>query len=455
MTIDYIEKPRLSFWQIWNMSFGFLGIQFGFALQNGNASRILQKFGADVEHLSWFWLAAPITGMIIQPIIGYYSDRTWNRLGRRRPYFLTGAILSALALFLMPNSAAMASIGPAIIIGAGMLMIMDASFNVAMEPFRALVADNLPDNQRSSGFSVQTFLIGSGAVLGSWLPYIFANYFHVASTAPAGQVEDNVKYSFYAGGAALLLTVLWTVIRTKEYSPAEYAKFHPAETELKKHQSGITEILSDLRKMPATMKQLGLVQFFSWFALFSMWVFTTPAIATHVYHVSAGDTSSAKYSEAANWVGILFGVYNGVSAIYALMLPAIARKTSRKMAHAFSLVMGGIGLLSVFLIKDPHWLILSMVSIGLAWGSILAMPYAILSNSIPAKKMGVYMGIFNFFITFPQIINGLLGGPIVKYFYNGQAIYALVLAGIFMFCAAICVLFVHDSRDVNVGKALR
>ncbi len=450
-----IEKPRLSFWQIWNMSFGFLGIQFGFALQNGNASRILQKFGADVEHLSWFWLAAPITGMIIQPIIGHYSDRTWNRLGRRRPYFLTGAILSAIALFLMPNSAAVASVGPAILVGAGMLMIMDASFNVAMEPFRALVADNLPDSQRSSGFSVQTFLIGFGAVLGSWLPYIFANYFHIASTAPNGQVEDNVKYSFYVGGTVLLITILWTVIRTKEYSPAEYARFHPAETEPQKHQSGISEILTDLRKMPATMKQLGLVQFFSWFALFSMWVFSTPAIASHIYHVAPGDTGSAKYSEAANWVGILFGVYNGVSAIYALMLPAIARKTSRKTAHAFSLIMGGVGLLSIFLIKDPHWLLLSMVGIGLAWGSILAMPYAILSSSIPAKKMGVYMGIFNFFITFPQIVNGLFGGPIVKYFYNGQAIYALVLAGIFMFCGAVCVLFVHDSRDVNISKALR
>ncbi|QQL51457.1 MFS transporter [Mucilaginibacter ginkgonis] len=448
-----IEKPRISFWQIWNMSFGFLGIQFGFALQNGNASRILQKYGADVEHLSWFWLAAPITGMIVQPIIGHYSDRTWNRLGRRRPYFLTGAILSALALFLMPNSAAIASVGPVIIIGAGMLMIMDASFNVAMEPFRALVADNLPDSQRSTGFSVQTFLIGFGAVLGSWLPYIFANWFHLGATASNGQVEDNVKYSFYVGGTVLLLSVLWTVIRTKEYSPAEYAKFHPAEN-TEGHQSGIAEIIGDLRRMPATMKQLGLVQFFSWFALFSMWVFTTPAIASHVYGVPTGDVSSAKYNEAANWVGILFGVYNGVSAIYALMLPSIARATSRKKAHAFSLVMGGLGLLSIYLIKDPHWLILSMVGIGLAWGSILALPYAILSGSIPAKKMGVYMGIFNFFITFPQIVNGLFGGPIVKYFYHGQSVYAIVLAGFFMLCAAVSVMFVQDNRDISVKKAL-
>jgi maltose/moltooligosaccharide transporter len=449
------EKPRLSFWQIWNMSFGFLGIQFGFALQNGNASRILQKFGADVEHLSWFWLAAPITGMIIQPIIGHYSDRTWNRLGRRRPFFLTGAILSAIALFLMPNSAAIASIAPPILVGAGMLMIMDASFNVAMEPFRALVADNLPDSQRSIGFSVQTCLIGLGAVVGSCLPYVLTNWFHVSSTAPAGQVEDSVKYSFYIGGTILLLTVLWTIIRTKEYSPEEYAKFHPTEETEQKPKSGIAEILTDLKRMPKTMKQLGLVQFFSWFALFSMWVFTTPAIAAHIYHVPAGDTSSANYNEAGNWVGVLFGVYNGVSAIYALLLPSLAKATSRKQAHAFSLVLGGISLLSIFFIKDPMWLIAPMVGIGLAWGSILAMPYAILSSSIPAKKTGVYMGIFNFFITFPQIVNGFFGGPIVKYFYGGQAIYAIVLAGIFMLCAAISVLFVQDNKDINVKKALQ
>ncbi|WP_245129109.1 MFS transporter [Mucilaginibacter straminoryzae] len=450
-----VEKPRLSFWQIWNMSFGFLGIQFGFALQNGNASRILQKFGADVEHLSWFWLAAPLTGMIVQPIIGHYSDRTWNRLGRRRPYFLTGAILSALALFLMPNSGAIAAIAPPIMVGAGMLMIMDASFNVAMEPFRALVADNLPDSQRSTGFSVQTFLIGIGAVIGSWLPYAFANWFHFGATAPAGQVEANVKYSFYVGGTILLLTILWTIFTTKEYAPEEYAKFHEGEDDgHHKHQSGLTEIITDLRRMPKTMKQLGLVQFFSWFALFTMWVFTTPAIADHIYHVPLNDTSSARYSEAGNWVSGLFGIYNGVSALYALLLPAIARTTSRKMAHAFSLTMGGISLISIFFIQDPAWLVAPMVGIGLAWGSILAMPYAILSSSIPAKKMGVYMGIFNFFITLPQIINGIIGGPIVKHVYGGHAIYALIIAGIFMLCAALSVLFVQDNKDINVKRAL-
>ncbi len=442
-----IKKPRLSFAQIWNMSFGFLGIQFGFALQNSNASRILQTFGADVEHLSLFWLAAPITGMIVQPIIGHYSDRTWNRLGRRRPYFLTGAVLAALALMFMPNSAVLAYMLPPIMVGAGMLMIMDASFNVAMEPFRALVADNLPDEQRSQGFSVQTFLIGIGAVLGSWLPYIFAEYLGVSKTAAAGQVPANVIYSFYVGAFFLLATIIWTIATTKEYSPEEYAKFFPPE-ELEEEQKGLSSIVKDFARMPATMKQLGLVQFFSWFALFSMWVFTTSAVAQHVYKVLPGDTSSVKFADAGNWVGILFGIYNGVSAIYALFLPAIARATSRKAAHAFSLVCGGIGLISIYFISNPNMLILSMIGVGLAWGSILAMPYAILSSSIPPKKMGVYMGIFNFFITFPQIVNGLFGGMIVKEFYNGKAIYAIVIAGVFMLIAAVSVLYVKDKEKL-------
>jgi maltose/moltooligosaccharide transporter len=447
-----VEKPRLSFWQIFNMSFGFLGIQFGFALQNGNASRILQTFGADVEHLSLFWLAAPLTGMIVQPIVGHYSDRTWTRLGRRRPYFLVGALLSAVALVLMPNSAMLAYLLPPILIGAGMLMIMDASFNVAMEPFRALVADNLPDTQRSVGFSVQTFLIGVGAVIGSWLPYIFAEYLGISKTADPGQVPDNVIYSFYVGALVLLLSIVWTVITTKEYSPAEYQKYHPDEPEIEESK-GLMVIFKDFAKMPVTMRQLGLVQFFSWFALFSMWVFTTPAVAQHIYHVTPGDTTSTQFADAANWVGLLFGIYNGVSAIYALFLPAIARRTSLKMAHAFSLTMGGIGLLSIFFIQDPNYLIFSMIGVGLAWGSILAMPYAILSGSIPARKMGVYMGIFNFFITFPQIVNGLFGGLIVKTFYNNEAIYAIVLAGFFMILGAISVLYVQDQKPAELKIA--
>lgn len=440
-----MERPKLSFAQIFNMSAGFFGIQFGFALQNGNASRILQTFGADVEHLSLFWLAAPVTGMLVQPIIGYYSDRTWNRFGRRRPYFLIGAILTALALTLMPNAALLAYFLPPILIGAGMLMIMDASINVAMEPFRALVADKLPESQRSLGFSMQTFLIGVGAVSGSWLPYILSEYFGVSKTAASGFVPDNVIYAFYAGALVLLASILWTVVSSKEYSPAEMAAFSKDEEEVEESK-GISSIFTDFSKMPLTMRQLGLVQFFSWFALFSMWVFTTPAIANHIYKVAPGDTNSVAFADAGNWVGILFGVYNAVSAIYALFLPAIVRLTSKKIAHAFSLIAGGAGLLSIYFIQDPNMLIISMVGVGLAWGSILAMPYAILSGSIPARKMGVYMGIFNFFITMPQIVNGFFGGLIVKHFYNGEAIYAIVMAGIFMILGAISVLYIQDNK---------
>ncbi len=442
-----LERPRLSFWQIFNMNFGFLGIQFGFALQNGNASRILQTFGADVEHLSLFWLAAPITGMIVQPIIGYYSDHTWTKLGRRKPYFLTGGLLAAMALIFLPNASFMAYILPSILVGAGMLMIMDASFNVAMEPFRALIADNLPDSQRGLGFSTQTFLIGIGAVAGSCLPYVFSEYLGISKTADPSHIPNNVLFSFYTGAAVLVGSLLWTIFTTKEYPPEEYAAFH-AEVP-KEEQGGILTIFKDFANMPQTMRQLGLVQFFSWFALFSMWVFAAPAIAQHIYHVAPNDTSSSKFADSGNWVGILFGIYNGVSAIYALFLPALARITSRKTTHALSLIAGGAGLLSIFFIQDPKLLIISMIGIGLAWGSILAMPYAILSGSIPPQKMGVYMGIFNFFITLPQIINGLFGGLMVKHLFGGHAIYAIVLAGIFMFCAAVSVLFIHDEKDIK------
>ncbi len=449
-TRGILQKPKMSFWQIWNMSFGFLGIQFGFALQTGYASSILLTFGAKVDNLSWFWLAAPLTGMIIQPIIGHYSDRTWNRLGRRRPYFLTGALLSGLALCFLPNSSGLAFLISPIIVGAGMLMLMDASFNVAMEPFRALVADNLPDSQHNDGFSMQTCLIGVGAVIGSWLPYVFANWLGISDTAPKGHVPNNLLFSFYVGAITLIGSILWTVIKTKEYPPDEYAKFHEPELELKEKKSGIAEIFSDLLSMPKTMWQLGIVQFFSWFALFSMWVYTTPAIAEHIYHIKAGDTSSHAYNTAGNWVDVLFGVYNIVSAAYALLLPRIVRKSSRKKTHAFSLTMGGLGLISIFFIQNDYLLILSMVGIGLAWGSILAMPYAILSSSIPAKKIGVYMGLFNFFITFPQIVNSLTGSLIVKYLFNSQAIYGLVMAGVFMFLAAISILFVEDGKKIQI-----
>lgn len=449
-TTAVAQKPRMSFWQIFNMSFGFLGIQFGFALQTGYASSILQTFGADVGNLSWFWLVAPITGMIVQPIIGHYSDRTWSKwLGRRRPYFLTGAILSGVALFFLPNSALLAAIVPPIIIGASMLALMDASFNVAMEPFRALVADNLPDSQHNLGFIMQTFLIGVGAFIGSDMPTWLANA-GVSTSAPLHHIPDNILFTFYIGAVVLICAILWTVIRTKEYPPEVYATFHKKDEVSEEKKSGLTEIFQDLANMPKTMRQLGVVQFFSWFALFSMWVFTTPAVADHIYHLASTDTSSAAFHAASTRVGEAFGIYNIVSTFYAIALPFIVRKISRKATHAFSLVMGGIGLISIYFINDPSQLTYSMIGIGLAWGSILAMPYAILSSSIPAKKIGVYMGIFNFFITFPQIVNGIIGSPIVTHIYGGHAIYALVMGGVFMFLAAISVLFVQDGKGIQI-----
>ncbi|HLO92160.1 MAG TPA: MFS transporter [Lentimicrobium sp.] len=448
-------KPRLSFWQIFNMSVGFMGIQFGFALQNANASRVLQIFGSKVEDLSFFWLVAPLTGMIIQPIIGHYSDQTWNKLGRRKPYFLTGAILAAIGLILMPQSPMFAAYLPALWVGAGMLMIMDASFNVAMEPFRALVADKLPTDQRTLGFSVQTLLIGTGAVLGSWLPYVLTNWFGLANTAPEGIVPPSVIASFVTGACVLVGAILWTVITTKEYPPQQIAEFEEVDEKQKEKsvekKASILDIFRDFAKMPLTMRQLGLVQFFSWFALFSMWVFTTPALAQHVWGLPATDNKSEAYNTAADYVGVIFGVYNLVAAIFAMLLPVIAAKVGRRLTHSICLIIGGLGLISILFIQSPdlRWLLnFSMIGVGIAWASILAMPYAILAGSIPAKKMGVYMGIFNFFITFPQIVNGIFGGPIVKYFYHGHAVYALVAAGVFMIAGAISVIFVKDKDDI-------
>ena len=445
-------KPSLSFWQIWNLTFGFLGIQFGLALQNANSSRILQTYGADVEQLSFFWLAAPLTGMIIQPIIGHYSDRTWCRLGRRRPFFLVGALLTAVALMLMPNAGLFLSPGTEtallspVLIGAGMLMIMDASINVTMEPFRALVADMLPDEQHTTGFAVQTFLIGVGAVIGSLLPSVMNRFFGFSNAVVAGEVADNVKMAFYVGAVVLLCSVFWTIVRTREYSPAELAEFNPAPAEeSSKPQNGFAEILHDILHMPKIMLQLGVCQFFAWFALFSMWVYTTPAIAEHVY--GATDPASTGYATAGDKVGELFGIYNFVAMLFALLLIPIARRIGRKMTHAVCLSLGGLGLISMYLLPDADWMILSMIGVGIAWASILAMPYAILSDSLPAAKMGTYMGIFNFFITIPPITNGVIHGWIVRHVYEGHAVFALLTGGVFLLLAALSVSFVKMKKE--------
>jgi maltose/moltooligosaccharide transporter len=429
------KKPRLSFWQIWNMSFGFLGIQFGFALQNANASRILQVFGADVHELPWFWLVAPITGMIIQPIVGYMSDKTWTGLGRRRPYFLVGAILTSIALILMPNAPNLTNVIAPMFIGGGMLMIMDASINISMEPFRALVADKLPDEQLTLGFSTQTLLIGIGAVIGSWLPYMLGHWFGVAmNSSEAGQVPANVTFSFYLGAAVLLGSIVWTVIRTKEYPPEFY-------------ESNQETVQKGKFKIPKTMWQLLLVQFFSWFALFSMWVFTTPAVAQNFYGTT--DPNSADFQEAGNWVGILFGIYNGVSALIALLLPVVAKKIGKKATHASALILGGLSFLSFYIIPNSTLLVIPMIGIGIAWGSILAMPYAMLANTIPAKQMGVFMGLFNMSITIPQIVNGLTGGLILKYMLYNNPLNSILMAGFSMIIAAAFTFMVSEKKVQN------
>lgn len=448
-----LPKPKLTTGQIFLMSCGFMGIQCGFALQNVNTSRILRSFGADVDQLPAFWLVAPVVGMIVQPLIGHYSDRTWNRLGRRKPYFLIGSLLSAAALVLLPNSGGLAGVIPTLWIGAGFVMIMDASFNVAMEPFRALVADNLPDSQRTKGFAIQAFLIGVGAVGGSYMTSILA-WLGFSQVPGKDGVADNIKFAFYIGAAIFVAAILITVFFSREYPPEEYERYHGKTEDAPgdKSKKGLAEIARDFVRMPKTMRQLGLVQFFSWFAMFSMWVFTTEAVATHVFGLTGDYVKTKAYNYAGNVVGNAFAVYNGVGAVYALFLTSIARRLGRKLTHAISLFAGGIGLISIFFVHGAWGLYGSMVGVGLAWASILAMPYVILSGCIPAGKMGIYMGIFNFFITLPQICNGLFGGWIEKHLYGGQPIYSIVLAGFCLIAAAISVLFVYDGGAIRIQQ---
>src|SRR5690606_17717705 len=378
-------------------------------------------------------------------IIGYFSDKTWTRLGRRRPFFLGGALVAAAALALMPNASVLTLLIPPLLIGAGMLMIMDVAFNVSMEPFRALVADNLPKEQHGYGYAVQTFLIGAGAIIGSFLPYVLSEYLGVSKVAEQGHVPDNVIWSFYAGAIVLVLSLLWTVITTKEYSAEELRSFDEHADDEEQHAHSFGSIFKDFKNMPTAMKQLGLVQFFSWFALFSMWVFTTPAIAQHIYHLPASDTSSSAYADAGNLTGVLFGEYNLVATIFGLILPKLYQSIGKKKTHMFALGISGIGLISILFIQNPNLLYIPMVAVGIAWASILATPYSILSGVVPAKKMGLYMGLFNFFITLPQLVNGVLGTVLVKYVFQHQAIYCLTMAGVFMIFAAISTLTVKGD----------
>ena len=481
-------RPQLSFWQIWNMCFGFLGIQFGFALQNANVSRIFQTLGASMDDIPVLWVAAPLTGLLVQPLVGYLSDRTWTPLGRRRPYFLAGAVLASLALFAFPNV-------PALWIAAGMLWVLDASINVAMEPFRAFVGDQLPPVQRPSGYAMQSFFIGIGSVVASLLPYLLEK-FGVANTAADGQIPDTVRYAFYVGGAVLLGAIGWTVLRTREYPPEAIAGWDETPALVRRDgdvtllralsvtailasallaaivegraldkalyilagllagfgfaffvrtflraDNAFTRILDDVRDMPPAMAQLAVVQFFSWFALFAMWIYTTAAVAET--HFGSTDPTSAAYNSGANWVGVLFAAYNGFAALAAIAIPWMARRFGLRTSHLINAVLGGLGLLSMTVIRDPHWLLLSMLGVGFAWASILSLPYAMLSDAVPATKMGTYMGIFNFFIVIPQLVAASLLGFLLKTLLGGHPINALAIGGVSMIVAGLCVLLVR------------
>ncbi|MGN7839114.1 MFS transporter [Stenotrophomonas sp. 22385] len=489
-------KPTLSFWQIWNMCFGFLGIQFGFALQNANASRIFETLGAPMDAVPGLWIAAPLTGLLVQPIIGYLSDRTWTRWGRRRPYFMIGAVFTTLALLVMPNS-------PTLWIAAGTLWVLDASINVSMEPFRAFVGDKLAPRQRPTGYAMQSFFIGVGAIVASFLPFILA-HFGVANTAAAGEVPPTVRYAFYFGAVVLLASIAWTVFSTREYSPAELASFDDAEPPAV-HQAApvagpppmlriggwiaiglalaaaiawrngdkmlyvlaglciayglllgvarvlpgphmLATIVDDLRSMPRTMRRLAWVQFFSWFALFAMWIYTTAAVAGT--HFGSTDPASAAYNEGANWVGVLFGAYNGFAALAALLIPLMVRLLGLRLSHLVNLWLGGLGLISLMLIDDPKWLLLSMVGVGFAWASILSLPYALLSDSVPAAKMGVYMGLFNFFIVIPQLVAASALGFMLRLWLGGNPMHVLALGGVSLLIAGLCVLRVPSHQEV-------
>jgi maltose/moltooligosaccharide transporter len=502
--ISLSKKPRLSIAQIINMSVGFLGIQFAFGLQNANVSRIFQTLGAKIDEIPILWIAAPLTGLLIQPIIGHMSDKTWlGKLGRRRPYFMAGAILASLALFVFPNVSVL-------MVAAILLWILDASINISMEPFRAFVGDMLPDEQRTSGFAMQSFFIGIGAVISSLLPYLLEKM-HVANEAlTPGTLPDTVKYSFYIGAAVYMAAIFYTVFTTREYSPAEMKAFGetdevasqksiktPHQTFLNKgliwlgigavlsvflfvynrraavplekelyvlsfgiaafglfqilaalfHQSkkdnGLVEIMDDLNYLPAAMKKLAVVQFFSWFALFSMWIYSTPALAQHLYNTT--DANSEAYNKIGNWVGVMFAWYNGFAALFAFLLPVLAKKYSRPKTHMIALIAGGLGLISYYIFNNEKLLIISMAGVGLAWSSILAMPYSMLTQFLPSHKMGVYMGIFNFFIVLPQILAATLLGFFTKHLFGGQAIYSIVLGGCSMIIAAVLCLRIKDK----------
>lgn len=487
-----MDKPRQGFWGLWNISFGFFGIQMAFGLQNANVSRIFQSLGSNVDDLAILWIAGPMTGLIVQPLIGHYSDRTWGRFGRRRPYFLAGAVLAALALIGMPHAGLL-------LVAAVLLWLLDASLNISMEPFRAFVGDMTREDQRAQGYAVQTMFIGAGAVLGSLAPYLLT-MLGVPNVAEAGVIPPSVRYSFYLGAAAIFLAVLWTVLTTREYSPEQLRAFNgeaqeavdgdPLATsktgpywlvagiiilglvfrfaldkqlyvlggglsafglaQMVNHEvvtsgrklGALSDILSDLAQMPDAMRRLAVAQFFSWIALFIMWIYTTPVVTQYVY--GTVDTASKAYNDGADWVGVLFSIYNGVAALAAFALPVLVRRLGAVRTHIACLLVGAASYAAMLVIKDATMLIVPMIGIGITWASILTMPYVILAGALPQQKLGIYMGIFNFFIVLPQLLIATIMGGIIKLFFPDAPIWTMLVAAIVMGLAAIAMLFVRE-----------
>lgn len=441
------RRPRLSFPAMINMSFGFLGIQFGWGLQLANMSAVYERLGAKPDQVPLLWLAAPLTGLLVQPVVGALSDRTWGPLGRRRPYFLTGAILASVALFLMPTSTSLW-------MAATLLWILDASINISMEPFRAFVADKLDASQRTAGFVMQSFFIGVGASLANALPYLLKQA-GVTGNTPSG-IPHTLQYSFQAGAAAFLVAVLWTVFTTSEFPPEDTA----ARDRASRGRSGVSALFADIAtsiaEMPKTMRQLAVVQLVTWLGLFCMWLFFVPAVARHVF--GATDPHGELYSRGIEWGGLMFAFYSITCFVVAFALPVMARATSRRATHAIALVCGAAGLLSVYLIHDQHLLIVAMVGVGIAWASILSMPYAILAGALPAHRMGVYMGIFNFFIVLPEIIASLTFGPLIRTAFGADnpnaPLYMVMLGGVCLLVAAGCVMLVSDAGEAPAGEVI-
>ncbi|MBC7562861.1 MAG: MFS transporter [Gemmatimonadaceae bacterium] len=432
-----MERKRLNSRQLFNMSFGFLGIQFGWGLQLANMSAVYERLGAKPDDVPLLWLAAPVTGLLVQPIIGALSDRTWNRLGRRRPYFLTGAILASIALFFMPTSSSLW-------MAASLLWILDGSINVSMEPFRAFVADKLSSSQRTAGFLMQSLMIGIGASFANALPFVLSKFGVIGNTASG--IPLTVKYSFQFGAVVFLLAVLWTVFTTDEYPPEDMAAFTKMKAEGVGAGAVLAEVVEAVREMPKTMKQLAVVQTFTWLGLFCMWLFFVPAVARHVF--GATDPQSELYARGVEWGGFVFAFYSITCFVVALVLARAAAATSRKTVHCIALLCGAAGLLSVYLIHNQYMLLLSMVGVGIAWASILSMPYAMLSSSLPPARIGVYMGVFNFFIVLPEIFAALTFGPLTRFFFGtnnpNSPLYVVMVGGVCMLIAAFCVQFVDD-----------